>query len=265
MTMPTFYIPHGGGPCFFMEWNIGPRDTWDGLEKWLRRLKRKLPEEPSAILVISAHWEEKQATVTTTESPSLIYDYYGFPKHTYKLKWPAPGDPVLAARVRMLLEEAGIPSAENDKRGFDHGVFVPFKVSFPDADIPTVQLSLVKGLDPLQHIEIGRALAPLRDEGVLIIGSGMSYHNMKKFMTPAARPHSKTFNSWIEDAVALDQYSREDRLCTWERAPCARKSHPSGEHLLPLMVAAGAAADDWGQSVFQDEVLGAQVCAVQFG
>src|SRR5205823_2443749 len=160
------YIPHGGGPCFFMEWTMGPPDTWDRMAAWLRRIAGTLPEKPKALLVVSAHWEEEVPTVTTSPAPALLFDYYGFPKSTYELTWPAPGSPDLAKRVRDLLGGAGIESRADDARGFDHGVFVPLKVAFPEANIPTVQLSLRAGLDPAEHIAIGRALAPLRDEGV---------------------------------------------------------------------------------------------------
>ena len=175
------YIPHGGGPCFFMKWTRGPEDVWDKMAASLRALGDSLPERPKALLVVSAHWEEEEPTVLSQPNPALLYDYYGFPPHTYELKWPAPGSPELAGRVRELLDGAGMPSRSNSERGFDHGVFIPLLLAFPKADIPTVQLSLRAGLDAKEHLAIGRALAPLRDEGVLIIGSGMSYHNMRNF------------------------------------------------------------------------------------
>jgi len=265
MTMPTFYIPHGGGPCFFMDWTIGPKETWDNLERWLRRLPRLLPEQPTALVVISGHWETRKPMVTTTEVPRLIYDYSGFPRSTYKLKWPVPGAPELAGRIKGLLEEVGVEAEEHETRGIDHGVFVPLKVVFPEANIPTVQLSLVKGLDPALHLDIGMALAPLREEGVLIIGSGMSYHNMKKFMTAGAHQASKKFNDWIEDTVVLERWERYEQLSSWVRAPSARQCHPIADHLLPLMVAAGAAEEDPGRKVFEDKVMGANVVAIQFG
>jgi len=167
---PTMYIPHGGGPCFFMDWD--PPDTWERHRAFLAALPASLPEQPKALLVISAHWEAPVFTVQTNPAPPLLFDYYGFPQHTYKLTWPAPGNPALAARVRALLENAGFAVGEDPLRGFDHGVFVPLKVAFPKAEIPTVQLSLRADLDPSAHLAAGRALAPLRDEGVLILGSG---------------------------------------------------------------------------------------------
>jgi aromatic ring-opening dioxygenase catalytic subunit (LigB family) len=155
--LPTFYIPHGGGPCFFMEWTMGPRDTWDRMAAWLRGIADSLLAPPRALLVISAHWETPVPTVTTAAAPPLYYDYYGFPPHTYELRWPAPGSPDLAARVRVLLGNAGIASAGDSTRGLDHGVFIPLKVAFPEAQLPTVQLSLQSGLDPTTHLAIGRA------------------------------------------------------------------------------------------------------------
>jgi aromatic ring-opening dioxygenase catalytic subunit (LigB family) len=265
--MPTIFLPHGGGPCFFMEWTMGPADTWDAMAAWLRSVKDSLPEKPKALLVISAHWEESVPTVLSASAPPLLFDYYGFPKHTYDLTWPAPGSPELAARVRDLLSAAKIESKTDDKRGFDHGVFVPLKVAFPDADIPTVQLSLCTDLDPTQHIAIGKALAPLRDEGVLIIGSGMSYHNMRGFMSGGgSRTASQHFDEWLVGAVTKDDpKARDEALIAWAKAPSARDVHPREEHLLPLMVAAGAAGDDRGTRVFQGDVMNVLVSAVRFG
>lgn len=263
--MPTFYIPHGGGPCFFMDWTMGPRDTWDRMATWLRGIRTSLPRAPRAILVVSGHWEAEVPTVLGSAAPPLLYDYYGFPEHTYRLTWPAPGEPKLAERVRELLAEAGFESVSDTRRGFDHGVFVPLKVAFPEADVPTVQLSLVKGLDPGAHLAIGRALQKLRDDDVLIVGSGMSYHNMRGFMTGPAREHSAGFDGWLAEVVAREPASRDDALAHWTRAPFARESHPREEHLLPLMVAAGAAGKDRGSRVFQDDVMGVTVSAIRFG
>ncbi|MBX3228002.1 MAG: dioxygenase [Labilithrix sp.] len=263
--MPTLFIPHGGGPCFFMDWTMGPADTWERMRGWLEGLAASLPEEPKAILVVSGHWESDVPTVMTSAAPPLYFDYYGFPKHTYELTWPAPGSPALAERVRGLLQGAGISSKSDEARGFDHGVFVPLKVAFPDAAIPTVQLSLQSTLDPAQHLAIGRALAPLRDEGVLIVGSGMSYHNMRGFMSGGGRAASEKFDAWLADAVERAPVEREAALVGWAAAPAARESHPREEHLLPLMVAAGAGAGDPGKRIFRDDVMGVFVSAVQFG
>ncbi len=184
---PSIFLPHGGGPCFFMDWTWGPADTWHATERFLAGFAATRPAPPRALLVISGHWEEPAFTVSTAAHPELIFDYSGFPPRTYKLTWPAPGDPELAQQVHTLLKDGGLPAAENSTRGYDHGVFVPLKVAFPQAEIPVVTLSLAASLDPVLHIAAGRALAPLRDEGVLIVGSGMSFHNLRAYMHPETR------------------------------------------------------------------------------
>src|SRR5262249_14222162 len=155
----------------------------------------------------------------------------------YRVTWPAPGSPGLAARIRALLENAGFRTAEDPRRGFDHGVFVPLKLTYPEADIPTVQLSLKQGLDPREHIEIGCVLQPLRDEGVFIIGSGMTFHNLRAF-TPQAAQAAEAFDGWLRESVTLDEKARTDRLVRWDQAPAARIAQPREDHLLPLMVIA---------------------------
>lgn len=264
-TMPALYLPHGAGPCFFMDWTMGPADTWARMGEWLKSWPTTLPSKPGGLLVISAHWEASAATVMTGARPPLLYDYSGFPAHTYELKWPAPGAPALARRVRSLLQGAAIPTAEDAQRGFDHGVFIPLLLGYPAADVPTTQLSLRRGLDPSDHLAIGRALAPLRDEGVLIIGSGMSYHNMRGFMRPDSMAPSRRFDDWLAETVALPQPARDRALVQWQGAPHARNCHPREEHLLPLMVVAGAAGADRGQAVYRDEVMGVRVSAHRFG
>lgn len=265
MRMPTIFLPHGGGPCFFMDWTWGPADTWTPLATWLGGLLASLPARPTALLVVSAHWEAAAATVTTAASPPLLYDYSGFPPHTYRLTWPAPGDPALAERVRSLLATAGMDCRAEPRRGFDHGVFVPLKVAVPEADIPTIQLSLVRGLDPGLHLAMGRALAPLRDEGVLIIGSGMSYHAMDGFFTSRAATDSDRFDAWLAQVVTRQDPERQASLSRWAQAPAGRASHPREEHLLPLMVAAGAGAAEPGVVVHRSRVMGATISAVRFG
>ncbi len=259
--LPTLYLPHGGGPCFFMD--FGPGDPWGPLARWLAAFPSALPAVPRAILVISAHWEAPVPTLLTAPNPPLLFDYYGFPPHTYQLTWPAPGASFLVPRVRQLLDAAGIPSAEDPTRGYDHGVFVPLKVSFPNAEIPTLQLSLRQGLDPAAHQALGRALAPLRDEGVLILGSGLSFHNMQMFQTAQAMPVSERFDAWLAETVTADVPERTERLNAW--ASVGRLAHPREEHLLPLMVVAGAAGHDRGTIPFRGPMMGALVSAVQFG
>ena len=244
---------------------MGPPDTWHRMADWLRSIDTSLPERPNGLLVISAHWEAEVPTVLSSASPPLLYDYSGFPPQTYELKWPAPGSPELALRVQELLSAAEIESLTNETRGFDHGVFIPLKVAYPEAQVPTVQLSLQAGLDPARHLAIGRALAPLRDEGVFIIGSGMSYHNMRGFMTRPAHEHSVRFDKWLAQTIIEAPAIRDGRLAEWTTAPSARESHPREEHLLPLMVVAGAAGADRGKQIYRDEVMGVVVSALQFG
>jgi aromatic ring-opening dioxygenase catalytic subunit (LigB family) len=262
-TLPSLYIPHGGGPCFFMDWERGPADTWDLMAAWLRTLIGTLEVRPKAVLVVSGHWEEPAFTVGSTPKPPLIYDYYGFPPHTYQLRFDAPGSPELAARVRALLGEAGIKNAENPQRGLDHGVFVPFLVAMPDADIPVVQLSLKQNLSPEEHLAAGRALKPLRSEGVLIVGSGMSWHNMQGF-TPRHTAPSEVFDAWLTDAVA-DPGKRDEALSHWADAPYGRLAHPREEHLAPIFIAAGAAEGEAGRRIFSDHVMNVRVSAFAFG
>jgi aromatic ring-opening dioxygenase catalytic subunit (LigB family) len=262
--MPVVYIPHGGGPWPFVDVGIGDRAELDALAGYLRGLAGVPPARPRAVLAVSAHWEERVPTVMTADRPPLFYDYYGFPPESYRLTWPAPGDPQLAARVRALLGAAGFTTAEDRERGFDHGTFVPLKLTYPAADVPTVQLSLVRGLDPAEHLAIGRALAPLRDEGVFIVGSGMSYHNLRAF-GPAGRAPSAAFDAWLVDAAAQPEEERAQRLAAWSRAPSARQAHPREEHLLPLMVVAGAAGADRGRTAYSGTLLGLRLSAIHFG
>jgi aromatic ring-opening dioxygenase catalytic subunit (LigB family) len=264
MSLPTLYLPHGGGPCFFMDWPFGPPDTWEPLAAWLRGLPDTLPQ-PEALLVVSAHWEAPEVRILAAPNPTLLYDYSGFPPHTYELTWPAPGHPALATKIQSLLEAASIPCRLERDRGFDHGVFVPLKLVWPEADVPTVQVSLRAGLDPATHLAVGRALAPLRNQGILILGSGSSYHNMRNFMRPEAATDSERFDAWLVEACTGDPAKRADRLVGWETAPAARESHPREEHLLPLMVAAGAAEGEPGEQVFHGQAMGATLSAFQFG
>jgi len=267
--MPTMFIPHGGGPCFFMDWD--PPETWNRQRQFLADLPASLPETPKALLVISGHWEEQQFTVQKNPAPPLLFDYGGFPPHTYELTWPAPGDPALSDKVQALIEGAGFPCPVDEARGYDHGVFIPLKVAFPQAEIPCVQLSLRGDLDPAAHLAVGRALAPLRDEGVLIIGSGNTYHNMQKMMRAmqggaTGAVNGQEFDRWLSDATTRpDPELRDKMLAQWAAAPGARDANPREEHLIPLHVVAGAALADQGVKTLEDQVLGGIESAFTFG
>jgi aromatic ring-opening dioxygenase catalytic subunit (LigB family) len=206
-----------------------------------------------------------RATVNACAHPSLLFDYGGFPDYTYRLTWPAPGAPELAARVRDLLSDAGIANGREAERGWDHGIFVPLKVMVPGADIPLVQLSLQHGLDPAAHLAIGRALKPLRDEGVLILGSGQTYHNMRGFFAGGAVDEkAEGFDTWLRAAM-IDGATRDEALIRWEDAPHARVAQPHEDHLLPLMVAAGAASGETGAVHFRGHALGKPISGFRFG
>lgn len=263
--MPVVFLPHGGGPWPFVELGMFDRREMDALAAYLRALTDTLDILPKAMLVISAHWEERVPTVMTSPQPPMLYDYFGFAPEAYQITWPAPGNPALAERVQSLLANAGFSTATDAKRGFDHGTFVPLKLSFPQADIPTVQLSLIKGLDPKEHLALGRALAPLRDEDVLIVGSGMSYHNLREFTSPRDIPEAEAFDAWLRDAATAPAPRRDTLLSQWSSAPSARQVHPREEHLLPLMVIAGAAGPDRGTVAFNDTFGGKRLSAFHFG
>jgi aromatic ring-opening dioxygenase catalytic subunit (LigB family) len=179
--------------------------------------------------------------------------------------WPAPGAPDLASRVRELLNQAGIANAADAERGYDHGTFIPLKLTYPNADVPAIQLSLKHGLDPAEHIVLGRALQPLRDEDVFIIGSGMTFHNLRAFRDPRAAPVAETFDAWLRESMTVDAAARNERLTQWASAPGARAAHPREEHLIPLMVAAGAAGDDRALVSFNDTFTGLRLSAFHFG
>lgn len=264
-TIPTLFVPHGAGPCFFMDWN--PPTAWNAMADFLKGIAATLPARPTAIVLISGHWLQPTFSVTTAARPTLIYDYHGFPPHTYELRYPAPGDPALASRIAGLLDGAALGGREDAQRGFDHGMFIPLKLMFPDADIPVVQLSLRSDLDPRAHIEAGRALQALRGEGVLIVGSGMSFHNMRGYGDPRFAPISDEFDHWLTAAVELPPGERDRALQRWEDAPAARLCHPprAEEHLIPLLVAASAAGDSNGRKVFSDRVMHTTLSAYRFG
>ncbi|MEO8316435.1 MAG: class III extradiol ring-cleavage dioxygenase [Pseudomonadota bacterium] len=257
---PSYYIPHGGGPCFFMD---DPAGAWKGMASFLRGLPDAFLVPPRAILVISGHWETTGFTLTSNPRPPLVFDYYGFPAHTYQLRYDAPGAPDLAERAAQLLSSAGLPAQLDPDRGLDHGVFVPLKVALPDAQIPVVEMSLDASLDPELHLAAGRALAPLRDEGVLILGTGMSFHNLRALGDPRVLLPSLQFDSWLNATINAPAPARSLGLTHWHEAPAAHICHPRSEHLLPLMVAAGA-SQATGQRVYNAQVLGSMISGFRF-
>jgi len=262
--MPLAYIPHGGGPWPFVELGL-PRREVEELATYLRELRAFPKTEPKSVLVVSAHWETPKLSVMTGKKPPLYFDYYGFPPESYELSWPAPGAPELAARTRALLRGAGWEVEDDPDRGYDHGLFIPLMLTYPEAHLPTTQLSLRKGLDPEEHLAIGRALAPLRDEGVFIIGSGMSYHNMRAFADPHAGQDGEIFDAWLQKIAIAPQRERDEALKNWTEAPSARAVHPREEHLLPLMVVAGAAGEDRGKGAWTGTYMGKRISAFHYG
>jgi aromatic ring-opening dioxygenase catalytic subunit (LigB family) len=262
--IPVVFVPHGGGPWPFIDTPLGAREELDELAAYLRSIPSVPQTSPRALLVISGHWEEPVPTVMTSPNPPMLYDYFGFPPESYKVSWPAPGDPSLALRVRELLESAGFRTAEDPRRGFDHGTFVPLKLAYPEAKIPTVQLSMKRGLDAKEHIALGRALAPLRDERVFIIGSGMTFHNLRAF-SPQAAPAAEAFDRWLRESVTLEEEQRNEKLARWTEAPAARIAQPREDHLVPLMVIAGAAGTDRASVPYNGTIVGLRLSAYQFG
>lgn len=250
LALPTYYLSHGGGPWPFMKDQFSGQ--YDRLEASLKDIPRQIGVTPRAVLVVTAHWEGPQFLVSSGVRPPMLYDYSGFPAHTYQVQYPAPGAPELAARVKALLDGAGHPARLDPERGFDHGTFCALYPIFPRANVPVVQLSLRHDYDALTHVEAGRALAPLRREGVLILGSGLSYHNLRQF-GPAGAAAAQQFDTWLRESMALAPAARLARLLAWQDAPAARHAHPREDHLLPLMTALGAAEQEAASTVYHEE------------
>ncbi|MGD9950262.1 MAG: class III extradiol ring-cleavage dioxygenase [Desulfobulbus sp.] len=258
------YIPHGGGPLPLLG-----EPSHQHLVDFLRALPSRLRPTES-ILLISAHWEAEHPTLTAADQPELFYDYSGFPPESYQITYPAPGAPALAEKIHGLLAEAGLQPILDRERGFDHGLFIPLKLMYPQADIPCIQLSLLSGLSALAHLDLGKALAPLRGEPLLIIGSGFSFHNMPAFFAASSDGHdirAEAFNRWLIDTCTSEVYKPEERtqrLAQWHLAPHARYCHPREEHLLPLHVCYGMAQTK-AEVVFNDQVIGKQACGLLWG
>ncbi|MES2298885.1 MAG: class III extradiol ring-cleavage dioxygenase [Pseudomonadota bacterium] len=263
--LPTYFLSHGGGPWPYMQEHNGGR--YDKLAAALADVARQVGAPPKAVLVVSAHWEGRAFLVSGAAQPGMIYDYGGFPEHTYHIVYGAPGAPALAERVAALLGAAGLAAQVDPVRGFDHASYSMLYPIYPQAEVPVVQLSLRSDLDPLAHIEAGRALAALRDEGVLILGSGLSYHNLRAFGA-GGRDASHAFDAWLQRVLdGPVGVARSAALLAWAEAPAARAAHPREEHLLPLMVAVGAAEHEAGCCVYhEDDFMGAlAVSSFRFG
>jgi len=248
------YFSHGGGPL-----PILGDPSHEAMVAFLLQLPSQL-RKPDAILVISAHWEESVATLLGAHTPPMFYDYYGFPDEAYEIIYPAPGSPDLANRIAVLLQKSNIPAHIDPQRGFDLGLFIPLKLMYPQADIPSLQLSLLSGLNPTAHIALGKALRELNYENILVVGSGFSFHNMRAFSWQGINtpdPANDAFHNWLIEVCTgqIPQSEREQRLIDWDKAPSARYCHPREEHLLPLHVCIGM-ADKPAKVVFDDHILG---------
>jgi 4,5-DOPA dioxygenase extradiol len=244
----VLFLSHGGGPMPL----LGDQGHME-MVACLRNIASTI-KKPSAIIVVSAHWEEKIATITANATSSLIYDYYGFPEESYHIEYACPGEPKLANLLSNAFSHAGIISKLDTERGLDHGVFVPLKIMYPDADIPCIQLSLVSSLDPNAHIQIGQALNRLEYDNLLVIGSGFSFHNMQAFFAPETNQTTMmnvAFEDWLLQTCAstdINEEERTQRLIHWANAPYARFCHPREEHLLPLHVCYGVAQSACSES-----------------
>jgi aromatic ring-opening dioxygenase catalytic subunit (LigB family) len=255
LRLPTYYLSHGGGPWPFME--DGMRRRFDKLEASLLAIRGEWRDAVRAVLVISGHWETAEFAVSSATRPGMVFDYYGFPEYLYHIKYDAPGSPELAMRVRAILQAGGFACESDPERGFDHGTFSLMKPLYPNGEIPVVQLSVKLDFDPHAHLSVGRLLAPLRDEGVVIIGSGSSFHNLG-LRGPAAIEPSGRFDDWLRQTLLQSSTAeRRQRVANWMIAPDARIAHPREDHLIPLMVALGAAEEEPAALVYhQGDFLG---------
>ncbi|MEQ8604653.1 MAG: class III extradiol ring-cleavage dioxygenase [Marivibrio sp.] len=233
---PALFISHGAPTI--------PIDEGAEAKAFLEGLGAALEDEvgrPSAILVLSAHWETDKPTVSAASAPETIHDFYGFPEALYRMRYPAPGAPALARRVVDLLAAAGAEAEADEDRGLDHGAWTPLLLSHPTADVPVLQLSVQPHLGPAHHRALGRALGPLRDEGVLIVGSGAATHNLPEFR--GQRPDApapdwvRAFADWLQETIEAGD---DAALDAWRAAPEGARNHPTPEHFLPLFAALGA-------------------------
>ncbi len=266
VRLPTYFLSHGGGPWPWMREERGT--AYDQLEASLLQVRRELGAAARAVLMVSGHWEADSFLLSSAARPPMVYDYYGFPEHTYRIRYDAPGAPALAATVRDILNAGGLASRLDPARGFDHGTFSLMQTMYPESDMPLLQLSLKADFDPAAHLKAGELLAPLRDQGVLILGSGLSYHDLRGLMSGAGAKASAVFDAWLnETLVEVSPEERRARLLRWQAAPAARAAHPREDHLMPLMVAVGAAGEDAGARIYHEpDFMGAiTVSSYRFG
>ncbi len=260
----VIYFSHGGGPLPI----LGDR-SHEAMVRFMQDLPTRFPK-PEAIVVVSAHWEENAAVLLGAPNPEMFYDYYGFPEAAYDITYAAPGNPALASQISEILEQNQIASRLDYRRGFDHGLFIPLKLMYPDADIPSLQLSLIRGLDPATHIKLGKALQELMSENILLIGSGSSFHNLGAFIWNGTEPDDEAnnaFQDWLIQTctTSMAHDERENRLIHWQKQPSARYCHPREEHLLPLHVCVGVAGEDAAAAtIFDDYILGKRAVAFQW-
>lgn len=264
--LPTYFLSHGGGPWPWLKQQTG--DIYDQLERSLVDVRQELGEAPRAVLMVSGHWETDGFLLSSAARPPMVYDYGGFPEHTYRIRYDAPGDPDLAEQVRGMLAHGGIRTGLDPRRGYDHGTFTVMYPMYPNAEMPVVQLSIDARYDPAEHLRVGELIAPLRDEGVLIVGSGFSFHDTRSIRNGAGAAASAAFDDWLENTlVKSSSEQRRTELLNWDEAPAARTAHPQEDHLIPLMVAVGAAGADAGTRVYhQTDFMGAiTVSSYRFG
>lgn len=253
------YFSHGGGPLPILG---------DQSHKKMVQFMKDLPQrlvKPTAIVVFSAHWEERIIAVQSAEAPEMYYDYYGFPEEAYKIVYPCSGAPDLAKRIADLLSQNGLESKLDERRPYDHGSYIPLMLMYPEADIPVIQVSLCHNLNPETHLRMGEALRPLLDENILFIGSGFSFHNMRQFFMSDQKVEDPQ-NSSFQDALveiccgAVKYMDRREQLINWESISGARYCHPREEHLLPLHVCVGL-GEGIGEKIFDDYIIGKRATA----
>ena len=261
MQQPAHYIPHGAGPCFFMDWT--PKGQWDPLGAYLSTLLTSAAQQPRCIVIFSAHWQCESVSISADTEHQLFYDYRGFPEHTYQFNWAPKGSVDVAQTIQGLLHAHAIPAQLTTDRGLDHGVFIPLMLADPTAAIPVVQVSLHASLDPKMHLAMGRALAELRNKAIMCIGSGLSFHNVNALRGRTPGGQAEQFASELMAAITQPSTIRDSALCDILNHPELALAHPTTEHLLPLHVIAGL-SDHPGTISFIDQIAGSTIFAADF-